>query len=424
MLFDSSIRKELARSFGATLVVLITVVMTMMLIRTLGRPRGQRQPSDVMLVMGFTVLGQLPTILGLSLFVAMVGTLSRMYRDSEMVIWFASGRGLASLLRRCCALPGRCCWSLLCWRWWSGPGPTADPGDQDPVRAAQRRGPHRPRRVPGIGQRPRVFFIDKDTPDASRQQRLHRHARAAGESVTSAQSARLECAGRAHGAAATASAWRPRQTNRGCASASLRNTAPDRRRPAGRRTDAGAASPRHLGSGARPAVSGRTGLAPGLPLAALNFVVLGLAMASVNPRPRSTSLVLALLAFMVYYNLMTVGQAGWAGRVGMLPFCWRCMAARWRWAAGDRQAQPLVAARPAATRERCMRTIRRLIYREVVVSVAFVTLAFLALFFFFDLVDEMRWVGGWAWLPAHACPAVRGAGSCPATCTSCCPSPC
>ncbi|MBS0468338.1 MAG: LPS export ABC transporter permease LptG [Proteobacteria bacterium] len=40
-----------------------------------------------------------------------------------------------------------------------------------------------------------------------------------------------------------------------------------------------------------------------------------------------------------------------------------------------------------------MKTIRRFIYREVIVSVAFVTLAFLALFFFFDLVDELRWVG-------------------------------
>ncbi|WP_367068466.1 LPS export ABC transporter permease LptG [Oryzisolibacter sp. LB2S] len=40
-----------------------------------------------------------------------------------------------------------------------------------------------------------------------------------------------------------------------------------------------------------------------------------------------------------------------------------------------------------------MNTIRRLIYREVIVSVAFVTLAFLALFFFFDLVDELRWTG-------------------------------
>ena len=99
MLFDSSIRKELARSFGATLVVLVTVVMTMMLIRTLGQAsRGNVNPSDVMLIMGFTVLGQLPTILSLSLFIAIVGTLSRMYRDSEIVIWFASGRGLASLV--------------------------------------------------------------------------------------------------------------------------------------------------------------------------------------------------------------------------------------------------------------------------------------------------------------------------------------
>ena len=100
MLFDSSIRKELARSFGATLVVLVTVVMTMMLIRTLGQAsRGSVSPSDVMLVMGFTVLGQLSTILTLSLVVAVVSTLSRMSRDSEMVIWFASGRGLISLLR-------------------------------------------------------------------------------------------------------------------------------------------------------------------------------------------------------------------------------------------------------------------------------------------------------------------------------------
>ncbi len=40
-----------------------------------------------------------------------------------------------------------------------------------------------------------------------------------------------------------------------------------------------------------------------------------------------------------------------------------------------------------------MTTLRRFIYREVVTSVGFVTLAFLALFFFFDLVDELRWVG-------------------------------
>ena len=99
MLFHSTIRKELARTFGATLVILVTVIMTMMLIRTLGQAsKGSVNPSDVMMVMGFTLLGQMPTILGLSLFIAIVGTLSRMYSDSEMVIWFSSGRGLAMFL--------------------------------------------------------------------------------------------------------------------------------------------------------------------------------------------------------------------------------------------------------------------------------------------------------------------------------------
>ena len=40
-----------------------------------------------------------------------------------------------------------------------------------------------------------------------------------------------------------------------------------------------------------------------------------------------------------------------------------------------------------------MRTIRRFLYTEVLTAVAFVTVGFLALFFFFDFVDELRWVG-------------------------------
>jgi lipopolysaccharide export system permease protein len=95
MLFHSSIRKELARSFGATLVVLVTVVMTMTLIRTLGEAgRGVFNPADVMIIMGYTVLSDMPvTILSLCLFLAVLSVLTRMFRDSEMVIWFGSGRG-------------------------------------------------------------------------------------------------------------------------------------------------------------------------------------------------------------------------------------------------------------------------------------------------------------------------------------------
>jgi lipopolysaccharide export system permease protein len=40
-----------------------------------------------------------------------------------------------------------------------------------------------------------------------------------------------------------------------------------------------------------------------------------------------------------------------------------------------------------------MKTVRRLLYREVFVAVAAVTVAFVALFFFFDFVDELQAVG-------------------------------
>ena len=40
-----------------------------------------------------------------------------------------------------------------------------------------------------------------------------------------------------------------------------------------------------------------------------------------------------------------------------------------------------------------MKTIRRLIYGEVLASIAFVAVGFLALFFFFDLVDELQYLG-------------------------------
>ncbi|MCJ7800147.1 MAG: LPS export ABC transporter permease LptG, partial [Polaromonas sp.] len=40
-----------------------------------------------------------------------------------------------------------------------------------------------------------------------------------------------------------------------------------------------------------------------------------------------------------------------------------------------------------------MKTVRRLIYGEVLGAIALVALGFLALFFFFDLVDELQYLG-------------------------------
>ena len=169
MLFHSSIRKELSRSFGATLVVLVTIVMTMMLIRTLGlASKGSVNPSEVFLVMTYTVLGYMPTILSLCLFIAIVGTLSRMYRDSEMVIWFSSGRGLVDFLRPLFGFAWPilllvALFALVGWPWANS--------QTDGMRQRYESRSDIERVAPGefreSAGRLRVFFIDKDAPDSS-----------------------------------------------------------------------------------------------------------------------------------------------------------------------------------------------------------------------------------------------------------------
>jgi lipopolysaccharide export system permease protein len=99
MIFKQALKRELSRTFGGTLVVLITIVMTMMLIRTLGlASKGVVNPQEVLLIMAYSVLGHTPTILALSLFITAVSTLARMISDSEAIIWLSSGKSMASLV--------------------------------------------------------------------------------------------------------------------------------------------------------------------------------------------------------------------------------------------------------------------------------------------------------------------------------------
>ena len=329
MLFDSSIRKELARGFGATLVVLVTVVMTMMLIRTLGQAaRGNVSPSDVLLVMGFTVLGQLPTILCLSLFVAIVAALSRMYGDSEMVIWFASGRGLLSLLKPLL----RFAWpvllvvaslSLVVWPW-------ANQQIRE-LRAQYEQRNDIERIAPGEFQESangsRVFFIDKDSPDPRAANNVFIAAtQPNGESVTSARSARLEMRGGErfvilnNGQRVESSTDKP-----GLKVSEFKEYGTVIGQNSGSAMDEKSVktmTTAQLLTEALPLYAAELGWRVGLALAGLNFVVLALALSSVNPRAsRSGNLVFALFAFIVYYNFMVLGQS-WvgAGKLGLWPF--------------------------------------------------------------------------------------------------------
>ncbi|MCR8960812.1 LPS export ABC transporter permease LptF [Variovorax sp. S2] len=332
MLFHSSLRKELSRSFGATLVVLVTIVMTMMLIRTLGlASKGSVNPSEVFLVMAYTVLGYMPTILSLSLFIAIVGTLSRMYRDSEMVIWFSSGRGLVDFVQPLF----RFAWpvlaliaimALLGWPWANS--------QTIGMRAQYERRSDIERVTPGefreSAGRIRVFFIDKDTPDGATATNVFIWAIERGLQITtSARSGRIENVGE-HRYLMLSNGQRVERPLLPTATSGLKisefetygtraggndsfttDSTPARAKPTLQLL-------REPGDANRGELAWRIGML----LAAINFVLLALTVSSVNPRVgRSGNLLFALFAFVVYYNMLNLGQS-WisSGRYGMGSF--------------------------------------------------------------------------------------------------------
>jgi lipopolysaccharide export system permease protein len=329
MLFHSSIRKELARGFGATFVALITIVMTMLLIRTLGMAsKGRVNPSDVMQVLGYTILGHLPTILTLSLFVSCVAVLSRMYRDSEMVIWFASGRGLAHLWTPLL----RFAWpmllvvatmALVVWPW------SNQQIQELRTRFEQRSDVERvtPGQFQESADGSRVFFVDKDSLDPESVSNVFMSAQDANkESVTSARTARTEIRdgdrfvllGEGQRLETTTgkdnlriSEFEEYGTRLGDSAAA--NT---------QRVNPRTVSTMDLLADPTPVHMSELSWRIGFGMAAFNFLLLSLVLANGNARSaRSSNLVLALFAFVVYYNLINLGQSWIAsGRVGFLTF--------------------------------------------------------------------------------------------------------
>ena len=317
MLFHSSIRKELARSFGATLVVLITVVMTMTLIRTLGEAsRGTFNPADVMIIMGYTVLSDMPTILSMSLFIAVLSVLTRMYRDSEMVIWFGSGRGLASLLNPLF----RFAWPILVvilalaflilpWAF----------GRIEDLRYKYDKRGDIARIEPGQFQESangdRVFFIEKDARGQQTGNNVFIATQEQGkETITSARTGRVEVIGddkflvldhgqrleRTPGKAdMTVSVFERYGARVGADDQSTRDYAPAHAKTTLELVQT--PTPLHLAERAWRA---------GLTCAAMNFIVIGLASAGVNPRAgRAGNLGFAFLTFVVYFNLLVLGKS-------------------------------------------------------------------------------------------------------------------
>jgi lipopolysaccharide export system permease protein len=297
-----------------------------MLIRTLGQAAlGRVAPQDVVLLLGYIALGQLPTMLALSLFIAVVATLGRMYRDSEMAIWFTSGVGLTRFVRPVV----RMSWpvllvvallALFVWPWVN----------QRSVELKERfeRRSDVSRVAPGQFQTSsdgrRVFFIERDAEDSRVGRNVFVLATQGDtESVTTARSGHTDMQGDdrflvlssgqrneqdLRSGAKTLSRFETFRVQAGERVLSSANDLP----PKARRSIEllRQPSPRHQGE-----LVWRLGLV----LGSANLLLLGVGLSASNPRRASNwNLLFALLSFVVYYNLINLSQA-WVsnGKLGM-----------------------------------------------------------------------------------------------------------
>ncbi|MGH6630175.1 MAG: LptF/LptG family permease, partial [Burkholderiales bacterium] len=100
MIFRNALLRELVAAAAATFFVLIGIVIIMMLVRLLGQAAaGAITTTGVVALLGFYLINYLPVLLSLTLFISVLMTLTRSYRDSEMVVWFSCGMSLTQWIR-------------------------------------------------------------------------------------------------------------------------------------------------------------------------------------------------------------------------------------------------------------------------------------------------------------------------------------
>ena len=99
-IFGRALVNEFISSGLLVFAVLLGIVVVSQLIRLLGDAvGGYIAVEGVLALLGFSAMNYLPVLISVSLFLSILLTLSRCYRDSEMVVWFSCGVGLTRWIR-------------------------------------------------------------------------------------------------------------------------------------------------------------------------------------------------------------------------------------------------------------------------------------------------------------------------------------
>lgn len=100
LLFKRSLTRELISIAGGTFLVLLGIVMAQRAAYLINlAARGSIASDSIATLLSFNLVKYLPLLFSLTLFLAVLLTLTRCYRDSEMVVWFSAGLGISKWIR-------------------------------------------------------------------------------------------------------------------------------------------------------------------------------------------------------------------------------------------------------------------------------------------------------------------------------------
>ncbi len=331
MIYQRAALREFANTAVAVFVALFAILLTTQLIRLLGDAAGGKLASGaVVALLGFGAINYLPVLLSLTLFIAVLMTLSRSYRDSEMIVWFSCGLPLTAWVPPVIKFAAPIVLLIAALSLFLSPWALSKSAEfQQQMENRNDVSRVSPGAFKESAEADRVFFVDQIAGNNSQVKNVF---------ISSMQHGRLGVMAASHGRLETMpngdrflvlENGRRYEGTPGQADYRVMHFERYAVRIETREAQGVTPTPKtlplwSLAQQPTPPNLGELLWRLGIPLAALNLALLAIPLSFVNPRAgRTNNLILALLTYMVYSNLISVSQA-WVsqGRIGFEVGVW------------------------------------------------------------------------------------------------------
>jgi len=317
MIFQRAVRREFTQAAAGIFVVLFAILVTTQLIRLLTEAAGGKvAPEAVAALLGFAALNYLPILLSLSLFIAILLTLSRSYRDSEMVVWFSSGLSLTDWVRPVLAFAFPLALAIAVLSLFLSPWALSQSADfRQKLSTRNEAGQVSPGAFQEATSAERVIFVEGVAEDSSyvrnvfvssiQNQRLGVTMAATGHQESAANGDRFMVLehGRRYEVEPGTPEFRILEFARYAIRIETKEAQGVERTPQNMTT-------RDLIRVDQPAYRAELLWRLGIPLSTLVLALLAVPLSFVNPRAgRSANMLLAIFTYMLYSNLLSISQA-------------------------------------------------------------------------------------------------------------------